>query len=170
MNPTTSLGQSYANPLPPYLAVRPITYDTVNAISFPGGTEASDTALIDPVFDVFGNRLQLIHAKIEMLRRYIEERGDLLDSNLRQLDNDECKLNTMILGFEAGQGNAALPSIHAIQLRQLPELQRERRQERASHFRDVATLKRDLIDALIEAKSAEMKQEMLSGFADGDGL
>ena len=59
-----------------------------------------------------------------------------------------------------------IDGIERIRLGDLMKLQRDRRAEQVAYFRDAARLNKDLIDAILEYKTAKNQQSLL-GYVQG---
>ena len=116
----------------------------------------------EPTFEVgleqlMGQRQEIISSKIQMLHSEIYKRHRLADSNLYQINRDQCTCRNLIyrIGEEFFEKNR-------IELeRKIIDLEEEKRREKANSFKDVLFLQKELRETLIEKQEEEQKANML---------
>jgi hypothetical protein len=113
----------------------------------------------DPLALLSANKRELLTTKIKTLLEQLEERQNIHEHTVRQIQQDELACDTAVLQRR---------SIHdydgaqKIELTQLLALQRECREETVRCFRDAAMLRRDLLDAVLEYKAAQQNDEFVN--------
>jgi hypothetical protein len=97
---------------------------------------------------ILSGKKELIRSKIEMLLIQLSQRKNINYNISTGIDDDSCKLQGII--FQMGM-EAYLVGKSRVQIEKMKfDLEREKRMEQASYFRDTALLNKDLKDALIE--------------------
>lgn len=120
------------------------------------------------VDEIFEDKVQGLKATIDSILAQIEERKTLRVKNFRSILRGECKCDTEFLQledrlrFSCAAGPEADKAKATIQ-KGLFDLERERRFEDVSCWRDLVFLRKELINALREYQTAQRKQSMLSG-------
>jgi hypothetical protein len=118
------------------------------------------------VEEIFGDKVQSLRATIDSILAQIEERKTLRKSNLHGILQGECKCDTELMQLEdrIGFSNAGpgTDKARATIQKELLNLERERRFEEVSCWRDLVFLRKELLNTLREYQTAVRRQEMLS--------
>ena len=97
---------------------------------------------------ILTGKTEVIRSKIELLLIQLSQRKVINYNIFTGIDSDSCKLQGLI--FQMGD-KAYLLDKSRIQVEKMKfDLEREKRMEQASYFRDTAMLNKDLKDALID--------------------
>jgi len=136
------------------------TYNLVPNPNYDIGAPTSLTVVTsdDPVKMLAANKRELLTAKINMVVDQIKVRQDIHEKRLTDIVQDELVCRNAILMHQSRCNYAEAESI---ELADLLALQRERRDEYASCFRDTAQLRTTLIEALLAYKQAESQARFM---------
>ncbi len=113
----------------------------------------------DPLAMMSENRLDLARLKISLLASQIGERRYVHGNCLTGIESDELTCLNEI--HKIGVGD--YEGVRKIKLEQILRLQKERRDQETSFFRDDATIKKDLFEAILEYKKILKTGEILNG-------
>jgi len=118
-------------------------------------------ALADPTETIFKDRLTLIRSKIELILLQLYQRKRVNRHVLYQIEKDSCGVQTLCFSLPDGgyQMSPAKLSIERVRF----DLQKEKRMEETSYFRDTGMLNKDLKDALIQYMEEVQKVSIISG-------
>jgi hypothetical protein len=114
--------------------------------------------------DIFDDRLGLIRSKMDLILLQLKDRKGISRSILYQIDSDSCRVQSMQydLGPRAYIMGADRLTLEKLKL----DLERQRRMEQVSYFRDTGMLNKELKDTLIEYLEEVQKSQFLSGEDD----
>ena len=114
--------------------------------------------------DIFEDRLGLIRSKLDLILLQLKNRRGINQSILYQIDSDSCRVQSLQhdLGLRAYAMGADRLTLEKLKL----DLERQKRMEQVSYFRDTGMLNKDLKDTLIEYLEEVQKSEFLSGEDD----
>lgn len=116
------------------------------------------------VDDIFEDRLGLIRSKLDLILLQLKKRKAINQSILYQIDYDGCHVQS--LQFELG-GHAYVMGGDRLTLEKLKlDLERQKRMEQVSYFRDTGMLNTELKDTLIQYLEEVQKNEFLNGEDD----
>ena len=124
----------------------------------------SQTSSSDAVDDIFEDRLGLIRSKLDLILLQLRRRKEINQHILYQIDYDSCRVQNLYfdLGDRAYAVGADRLTIEKLKL----DLERQRRMEQVSYFRDTGMLNTDLKDTLIQYLEEVQKSEFLNGEDD----
>lgn len=125
----------------------------------------------DFVMGLIRDKSKFARAAAEGLARQIYERQRIKEHNLAGIDYDSCRCGTYLLElFVWGDRQLASKRRQTLDTT-LFGLERERRAEDVSCWRDISLLKKDLIEALAEYSSAARREGLFRGtsYLDNDG-
>lgn len=122
----------------------------------------------DIVGEIFEDKLHALKTTIESILAQIEQRKKFTKNNLLSLLRGECKCDTELMQLEdklkySGAAGPGADKAKATAQKELLNLERERRFEGVSCWRDLVFLRKELVNTLSEYKTALRKQAMLSG-------
>jgi hypothetical protein len=108
--------------------------------------------------------LGLIRSKMDLILLQLKDRKGISRSILYQIDSDSCRVQSMQydLGPRAYIMGADRLALEKLKL----DLERQRRMEQVSYFRDTGMLNKELKDTLIEYLEEVQKSQFLSGEDD----
>ena len=112
----------------------------------------------DPLAIMTASKRELAWLKISLLVYQIQKRGRVHYENMLAVQRDEIACDDEISKLESMRDWSG---VQEVSLNHLLRLERERREERASYFRDTARINKDLIDAVLEYKQILKRGEML---------
>ena len=108
---------------------------------------------------VLSGKKELIRSKIEMLLIQIQHRRKINYKICTGIDYDSCKVQSLI--FEFGDPEYATNKSRVQVEKMKFDLEREKRMEQASYFRDTAMLNKELKDTLIEYIKETQNEKLL---------
>jgi hypothetical protein len=119
------------------------------------------------VDEIFEDKVQGLKATIDSTLAQVEERKELRKKNLLGILQGECKCDTELMQLEerlrySCAGSPGTDKAKATIQKELLNLERERRFEDVSCWRDLVFLRKELVSALGEYQTAQRRQEMLS--------
>jgi hypothetical protein len=103
--------------------------------------------------DLMEQRRDIVHRKLHMVISEINQRYKLKNENLYQIDLDQCTCRSLI--YDMGPNTWDRKRVEFE--RRIIDLEQEKRRERASYFRDILFLKKELRQSLIEKVEEENK-------------
>jgi hypothetical protein len=126
---------------------------TWNNPTYGTNTQPTDYGLEHLMFQ----RQDLIFSKIHMLYSEIYERRRIKESNLYQINLDQCCFKNMI--YERGDH---LWDKNRLELEhKIIDLEQDKRREASNYFRDISFIRKELRESLIEKKEEEQKANLL---------
>ena len=116
---------------------------------------------MDPTDQIFDDRLSVIRSKLELLLLQLGQRKTINQKILYQIDVDSCRVQNLYFNlgpraYDMGRDRMAVEKMRF-------DLQRQRRMEEASYFKDTALLNRDLKDTLIQYMEEVQKSSLITG-------
>ena len=116
---------------------------------------------MDTSDDIFEDRLGLIRSKLELILLQIKKRKEINTDILYQIENDNCRVQTLQfelcpLPYETGPDKITLEKMKL-------DLQRQKRMEQVSYFKDTGFLNRDLKETLIQYMEEVQKSDLING-------
>ena len=126
-----------------------------------GISQRDSTDCIDPTDQIFEDRLSLIRSKLELILLQLGQRKTINQDILYQIDKDCCRVQNIYFdlgprAYDMGRDRMAIEKMRF-------DLQRQRRMEQASYFKDTALLNRDLKDTLIQYMEEVQKSSLIAG-------
>jgi hypothetical protein len=107
-------------------------------------------------------RQEILSSKIQMIHSEIYKRHTLADTNLYQINLDQCTCRNLIYRI----GNEFFDKKRIELERKIIDLEEEKRREKANSFKDVLFLQKELRETLIEEQEEEQKVKMLINQAE----
>lgn len=113
----------------------------------------------ESIDELFKDRLGLIRSKIELILLQLDQRIQINQGILYEIDKDSCKAQTLIFemgyrGYRMDRDRLALEKVKF-------DLESQKRLEEVSYFRDTGLLNKDLKDTLIQYLSEVQKSKIL---------
>ena len=106
---------------------------------------------------LMGQRQDLIFSKIHMLYSEIYERRQIKESNLYQINLDQCCFKNMIYA----RGDHLWDRNRLELEHKIIDLEQDKRREASNYFRDISFIRKELRESLIEKKEEEQKADLL---------
>ena len=106
---------------------------------------------------LMGQRQEILSSKLQMLYSEIYTRHQLADSNLYQINLDQCTCRNLIYRI----GDEFFEKKRIELERKIIDLEEEKRREKANSFKDILFLQKELRETLIEKQEEEQKANML---------
>jgi hypothetical protein len=113
----------------------------------------------ESIDDLFKDRLGLIRSKIELILLQLDQRKQINQEVLYEIDKDSCKAQTLI--FEMGYRGYRMDRERLTLEKVMFDLEGQKRLEEVSYFRDTGLLNKDLKDTLIQYLSEVQKSKIL---------
>jgi hypothetical protein len=153
--------EGYQLPIPYVQRLKPdhdniLVQYTLNAIH----ERNSQQGITGSIDEIFQDRLGLIRSKIELILLQLKERKKINQKILYRIDNDRCDAQYLV--FEMGYRAYAMDRERVQLERTKLDLEREKRMEEASYFRDTGMLNRDLKDSLIQYMEEVQKGTLIA--------
>jgi len=125
--------------------------------------EAPKDSQMESIDELFKDRLGLIRSKIELILLQLDQRKQINQGILYEIDKDSCKAQTLILemGFRAYRMDRERLTLEKVKF----DLESQKRMEEGSYFRDTGLLNKDLKDTLIQYLS-EVQKSKIMGLED----
>ena len=114
------------------------------------------------ITDLFQNKEDIILKKITMLLAQLGDREEILRENLEKIENDICQCHNVKFGLEA-MGLGTSQEARDIEFNRVLDLERQKRQERTSHFKDLVFLKKEFMDSLLEFFKLKQREDFIGG-------
>ena len=116
---------------------------------------------MDTSDDIFENRLGLIRSKLELILLQLKKRKEINTDILYQIEIDSCRVQSLQfelcpLPYEMGPDKITLEKMKL-------DLQRQKRMEQVSYFKDTGFLNRDLKETLIQYLEEVQKSDLING-------
>ena len=108
---------------------------------------------------VFQNRIDLVRSKIELIVVQIQQREQINTRVLGHIDYDACQAQSLLLSLAPDQYHQGPDRLNLERMKL--DLERQKRMEQVSFFRDLGMLNRDLREALIEYLGERQKASLL---------
>ena len=113
----------------------------------------------ESIDELFEDRLGLIRSKIELILLQLDQRKQINQGILYEIDKDSCNAQTLIFemgyrGYQVDRGRLTLEKVKF-------DLEGQKRLEEVSYFRDTGLLNKDLKDTLIQYLSEVQKSKIL---------
>lgn len=121
--------------------------------------EARKDSLEESIDELFKDRLGLIRSKLELILLQLEQRKEINQDILCQIDEDSCRAQTLI--FEMGYRTYRMDRERLTLEKVKFDLESQKRMEEASYFRDTGLLNKDLKDTLIQYLSEVQKSRIM---------
>ena len=112
--------------------------------------------------DLMSQRQEITDSKIQMLASDICQRYRLRDENLYRINLDQCECRNLI--FEIGDGVWDKKRMELEN--KIIDLEKEKRMEQTSYFRDILFLKKELRESLIEKLEDRQKTDLFQNQAE----
>ena len=122
------------------------------------GTTETDSLITD----LFQNKEDIILKKITMLLAQLGDREEILRDNLEKIEKDICKCHNVKFALEA-MGLGTSQEARDIDLNRVLDLERQKRQEHVSHFKDLVFLKKEFMDSLLEFFKLKQREDFIGG-------
>jgi hypothetical protein len=121
--------------------------------------EASKDPQMESIDELFKDRLGLIRSKIELILLQLDQRKQINQEVLYEIDKDSCKAQTLIfeMGYLAYRMDRERLTLEKVKF----DLEGQKRLEEVSYFRDTGLLNKDLKDTLIQYLSEVQKSKIL---------
>ena len=121
--------------------------------------EASKDSQMESIDELFKDRLGLIRSKIELILLQLDQRKQINQGILYEIDKDSCKAQTLIfeMGYRAYRVDRERLTLEKVKF----DLESQKRMEEASYFRDTGLLNKDLKDTLIQYLGEVQKSKIL---------
>ena len=133
-----------------YFIARPCCYSI-------GKPEANSSTIADPLSVILKQRKALTNSKEEMLTALLEQREDIFEKNLQSILKDEMRCRTEIRQFkDLGDRETA----RKLRLTTLPRIEKERRDEAKTLFKDNFQIKKMLMEVAVERLTNEQRGEL----------
>jgi len=113
----------------------------------------------ESIDELFRDRLGLVRSKIELILLQLEERKEINQEVLYQIDKDSCRAQTLI--FEMGYRVYRMDRDRLSLERTKFDLEAQKRMEEVSYFRDTGLLNKDLKDTLIQYLNEIQKSKII---------
>jgi hypothetical protein len=113
----------------------------------------------ESIDELFKDRLGLIRSKIELILLQLDQRKQINQEVLYEIDKDSCKAQTLI--FEMGYRGYRMDRERLTLEKVRFDLEGQKRLEEVSYFRDTGLLNKDLKDTLIQYLSEVQKSKIL---------
>ena len=114
---------------------------------------------VKSIDELFKDRLGLIRSKIELILLQLDQRKQINQEVLYEIDKDSCKAQTLI--FEMGYRGYRMDRDRLTLEKVKFDLEGQKRLEEVSYFRDTGLLNKDLKDTLIQYLSEVQKSKIL---------
>lgn len=124
--------------------------------------DSKDQTLEVGLEQLLGQRQEIISSKIQMLHSEIYKRHLLTDSNLYQINQDQCTCRNLIYRI----GDEFFDKKRIELERKIIDLEEEKRREKANSFKDVLFLQKELRETLLEKQEEEQKTKMFINQAE----
>ncbi len=122
-------------------------------------TQSTDYAIKKPgseLEDLMNQRQEITDSKVQMLVSDICQRYRLRDENLYRINLDQCECRNLI--YDTGD---LVWDRKRLELEQkIIDLEKEKRMEQTSYFRDILFLKKELRESMIEKMEDQQKVDM----------
>ena len=142
-----------------YLANNPINLLPDNDMQINNNSAIDDSN--DDVANLFFNsKKELLKEKISWLVKNIKQRKRIFEDNTLKIDEDICHCHNVV--SEIGLSDSENRDKWDVELKQIMALNKETRNQEVQFFQDTQILKNTLIDALIEYKSLNEREAMLT--------
>ena len=121
--------------------------------------EASKDPQMESIDELFKDRLGLIRSKIELILLQLDQRKQINQEVLYEIDKDSCKAQTLIfeMGYQGYRMDRERLTLEKVKF----DLEGQKRLEEVSYFRDTGLLNKDLKDTLIQYLSEVQKNKIL---------
>ena len=121
--------------------------------------EASKDSQMESIDELFKDRLGLIRSKIELILLQLDQRKQINQEVLYEIDKDSCKAQTLIfeMGYQSYRMDRERLTLEKVKF----DLEAQKRLEEVSYFRDTGLLNKDLKDTLIQYLSEVQKSKIL---------
>jgi hypothetical protein len=150
----------YAKPSLPVFGELPFRNElTDHLVETISGTKTDASS--DPTETIFKDRITLIRSKIELILLQLYQRKRINRQVLYQIEQDSCGVQNLCFALPDGgyQMSPAKLSVERMRF----DLQKEKRMEETSYFRDTGMLNKDLKDALIQYMEEVQKVSIING-------
>ena len=119
----------------------------------------------DPLAQFLSSKREFLNKSLDEVVALINEREQIKDNNIYQIDKDICKVHTKMLNLSWQKYNINFDTDKAYhKLQQLVmALNREKRSEDVACWKDVTRLKSYLRESIKEAEQEKRKQAILKG-------
>ena len=113
----------------------------------------------ESIDELFKDRLGLIRSKIELILLQLDQRKQINQEILYEIDKDSCKAQTLIfeMGYRAYRMDRERLTLEKVKF----DLESQKRLEEVSYFRDTGLLNKDLKDTLIQYLGEVQKSKIL---------
>ena len=111
---------------------------------------------------LMGQRQEILSSKMKLLHSEIYKRHELADSNLYQINLDQCTCRNLIYRI----GDEFFDKKRIELERKIIDLEEEKRREKANSFKDILFLQKEVRETLIEKQEEEQKANMLINQAE----
>ena len=105
---------------------------------------------------LMSQRREIVHSRIQMLVSEIYQRHKLQDENLYKICRDQCDCRNLIFDI----GDHIWDNKRMELERKIIDLEKEKRMEQTSYFRDILFLKKEFREALIEELEDRQKADL----------
>jgi hypothetical protein len=114
---------------------------------------------MESIDELFEDRLGLIRSKIELILLQLEQRKQINQGILYQIESDGCKAQNLIfeMGYRVYRMDRDRLSLEKVKF----DLESQKRMEEASYFRDTGLLNKDLKDTLIQYLGEVQKSRIM---------
>jgi hypothetical protein len=121
--------------------------------------EISEDPSEESIDSLFKDRLGLIRSKIELILLQLDQRKQINQEILDEIDKDSCTAQNLIfeMGYRGYRMDRDRLAIERIKF----DLEGQKRLEEVSYFRDTGLLNKDLKDTLIQYLSEVQKSKIL---------
>lgn len=141
----------------------PVHYISLDDTFFKPAIDEENPSGFDSLDSFFTEKLALDKLHISGLISQIYKRNEIKDSNLYKIDTDIIKCRTQLFEIEN------IPKLYDSTIartkntleREILSLEKEKRAEYVSWWRDLVLVKRDLINTLKEFKSSEKRLDLI---------
>lgn len=124
-------------------------------------SDNSQDGLAGGIEDILGSRKELLWSKIELILMQLNQRKTANQEVIYGIDQDLCQTQGLIMEREHPH---QAKDRYSLQLEKSKlDLERQRRLEMTSCFRDTGMLNRDLIDTLIQYLDENQKSSLVAG-------
>lgn len=117
----------------------------------------------DPFGSLFIEKEQILRARVKHLAGTLASRYELKDETMSTLDYEQCKLQTEIWDLE--RWPPGIPSIEANKAKlegEMLRLEKDKKDEAASAWKDVFSVKSEFLDAIRELRKAQNQNALFA--------
>ncbi len=134
-------------------------YNLKNSYITTPGSYSGAVSGLSGIADLMDQKREVIEARARLVLEDIAKRKTIREQNLEKIALDQCTCRNLI--YEMGEAHMLYMDKRRIDLeKQILDLEKEKRMEESSYFRDILFLRKELREAFIEGMEEYQKASL----------